>query len=312
LPFSVAPLSDKIKLKYIFRVKHTTAFVCLKCAKRVLHFAGKGVVKVILSRDNLEKIYVGKTKDVYAYADGQVVLYTKDETTGWWKDAEDGTKYFVEDPGGNQVGPAVEGMGAKNLNASDYYFKLFSQHGLENHYIQGDLDNNLMLVQKGSVIGSGLECIVRFFAMGSLLRRFPDQYKEGQPVQNFFETTLKDDEANDPVVSKEDLVKAGALTPEQYDEVQRLSFAAANVIREDLAEIGLTLVDIKFEMGLVDGKIMLIDEVSAGVMRVARGEAVSANILNEEELADILVDRATQQRIVQAMLNNSQTCDTCF
>lgn len=277
-----------------------------------MDFAGKGVVEMILSRDNLEKVYVGKTKDVYAYADGQVVLYTKDETTGWWKDAEDGTKFFVEDPGGNQVGPAVEGMGAKNLNASDYYFKLFSQNGLENHYIQGDLDNNLMLVHKGEVIGSGLECIVRFFAFGSLIRRFPDQYQEGQPVADFFETTLKDDEANDPVVSKADVVAAGSLTPEQYDEVQRLSFAAANLIREDLAEIGLTLVDIKFEMGIVNGQIMLIDEVSAGVMRVARGEVKAENILNEEELADLLVDRATQQRIVQAMLNNSQTGECCF
>ena len=267
---------------------------------------------MLLSRDALEKIYVGKTKDVYAYGDGQVVLYTKDETTGWWKEAEDGTKYFVEDPGGNQVGPAVEGMGAKNLNASDYYFKLFSFNGLENHYLQGDLDNNLMLVRKGTVIGSGLECIVRFFAFGSLLRRFPDQYKEGQPVTEFFETTLKDDAANDPVVSKEDLVAAGSLTAEQYDEVQRLSFAAANLIREDLAEIGLTLVDIKFEMGIVDGNIMLIDEVSAGVMRVARGEVEAGNILNEEELADILVERATQQRIVQAMLNNTQTGNCCF
>ena len=267
---------------------------------------------MLLSRDALEKIYVGKTKDVYAYGDGQVVLYTKDETTGWWKEAEDGTKYFVEDPGGNQVVPAVEGMGAKNLNASDYYFKLFSFNGLENHYLQGDLDNNLMLVRKGTVIGSGLECIVRFFAFGSLLRRFPDQYKEGQPVTEFFETTLKDDAANDPVVSKEDLVAAGSLTAEQYDEVQRLSFAAANLIREDLAEIGLTLVDIKFEMGIVDGNIMLIDEVSAGVMRVARGEVESGNILNEEELADILVERATQQRIVQAMLNNTQTGNCCF
>ncbi|MCL1949025.1 MAG: phosphoribosylaminoimidazolesuccinocarboxamide synthase [Turicibacter sp.] len=266
---------------------------------------------MILAKEQLKKIYVGKTKDVYEYDDAQVVLYTKDETTGWWKEAEDGKKYFVEDPGGNEVGPAVEGMGAKNLNASDYYFKLFASQGLANHYVQGDLDNNLMLVKKGEVIGKGLECIVRFFAFGSLLRRFPDAYLEGQAVCNFFETTLKDDEANDPVVSKEELVALGALTAEQYDEVQKLSFQAADVIREDLAEIGLTLVDIKFEMGIVDGEIMLIDEVSAGVMRVARGNVASENILNEEELADILVDRATQQRVLQAMLNFN-TGECCF
>jgi len=264
-----------------------------------------------LSTDGLERIYEGKTKDVYRYAGDEILLYTKDETTGWWKTDASGAKYFEEDPGGNEVGPAVDGMGQKNLIASEYYFKKFSQAGVPNHYVDCDVDENLMLVKAGEIFGEGFEAIIRFFAMGSLLRRFPDQYTEGQPMTDFFETTLKSDADNDPPITKEELVEQGILTAPQYDVIQRICRQAAELIGADLKEEDLTLVDIKFEIGLVDGEVVLIDEVSAGVMRVARGAVIAESILTEIELADILVRRAKNAKLVDSLLLGNMTGNCC-
>ena len=261
-----------------------------------------------LSKDDLNKIYEGKTKDVYHYHPGEILLYTKDETTGWWRTDDAGNRYFEEDPGGNEVGPAVAGMGQKNLIASEYYFKKFHEAGIPNHYIDCDIDENLMLVKSGVVFGDGLESIIRFYAMGSLLRRFPDTYKEGQPTVDFFETTLKSDADNDPPITKEELAEQGILTEAQYDQMKSVCRDAAEVIQADLKEEGLTLVDIKFEIGLVDEKIVLIDEVSAGVMRVAKDQVSAANILNEEQLAEVLVTRAKRAKIVETLLTKQDNC----
>ena len=261
-----------------------------------------------LSKDNLNKIYEGKTKDVYQYRDDEILLYTKDETTGWWKTDAAGNKYFEEDPGGNEVGPAVAGMGQKNLISSEYYFKKFIEADIPTHYIGCDIDENLMLVKAGQIFGQGFEAIIRFYAMGSLLRRFPGEYTEGQPMIDFFETTVKSDADNDPPITKEELDEQGILTESQYDQIKRVCRDAAEVTQADLIEEGLTLVDIKFEIGLIDGKIVLIDEVSAGVMRVAKGEISAANILNEEQLSKLLVTRAKRAKIIEAMLANQDNC----
>lgn len=261
-----------------------------------------------LSKDNFELAYVGKTKDVYRVNETDILLYTKDETTGWWKTNEAGNRYFEEDPGGNEVGPAIAGMGQKNLIASEYYFGKFSNAGIPTHYLGCDANENLMLVRAGTVLGAGLECIIRFYAMGSLLRRFPDQYTEGQPVVDFFETTLKSDADNDPPISKEELVAQNIVTSDQYDDIKKICRNAADVIQSDLAEEDLKLVDIKFELGIVDDAVVLIDEVSAGVMRVARGEVKGANILKEEELSEILLTRAKRAKLVGMLLGNKDSC----
>ena len=263
-----------------------------------------------LSKNNLSKIYEGKTKAVYQYGDDEILLYTKDETTGWWKVNESKERYFEEDPGGNEVGPAIAGMGQKNLIASEYYFKKFMAAGIPTHYIDCDIDENLMLVKAGKIFGQGFEAIIRFYAMGSLLRRFPNKYTHGQSIAFFFETTLKSDAEDDPVITKEELAMQGILTESQYDQVKRICREAAEIVQVDLKEEGLTLVDIKFEVGWVDDEIVLIDEISAGVMRVAKGCVSATNILNEAQLAEILVTRAKRAKIIEAMLVNQDSC--CF
>lgn len=244
-----------------------------------------------LNKENLDLIYVGKTKDVYAYDGDSVVLHSKDSVTGWKIQNPDGTFTVVEDPGANEVIGEVAGIGLKNLISSIYYFELFKEAGLITHYQGADLAEKNMLVRKAGTVGHGLECIVRFKAMGSILRTYPDYVKEGQVLTDFFEVTTKHDGAGDPRISKEFLTNPDfgpVMTAEDYEEMKAMSLKAATLIKDDLARFAMDLIDIKFEIGLVDGKIVLIDEVSAGIMRVFK----DGKQMTEEELADAFVEIA--------------------
>ena len=251
---------------------------------------------MILKTDGLERVYEGKTKDVYAHSGGYVLLHSKDTVTGWVITNADGSTSVVEDPGANAVIGHVEGLGLKNIMSSAYYFGLFEKAGIRTHYVASDFDNATMLVRKAVQLGHGLECIVRFFAMGSILKVYPKYLRAGQELHDFFEVTTKDDAAGDPRISKEMLGNPDFGTPMsggQYEECRLLCLKAANLVREDLSESGLTLADLKFEIGVTDGGIAIIDEVSAGMMRVFNGDISDDGAkLSEEQLADILAAKA--------------------
>ena len=241
-----------------------------------------------LTKENLELLYSGKTKDVYKYDENTVLLHSKDCVTGWKVQNPDGSVSIVEDPGANEVVGEIAGLGAKNLISSVYYFQKLTEAGIPNHFIKADVDEKTMLVKKAKTVGAGLECIVRFKAMGSIIRTYPDYIKKGQILNDFFEMTTKNDAAGDPRISKEFLINPDfgpIMTEAQYEETKAMSLAAAKVIRDDLAQHGYELIDIKFEIGFVDDKIVLIDEVSAGIMRVFHNNEP----LSEEELADLFV-----------------------
>ena len=89
----------------------------------------------------------------------------------------------------------------------------------------------------------------------------------------FVEVTLKDDQRNDPPISKDALAMLGILTKEEYKELKEKTKEIAGIIKEDLAKKGLTLYDIKLEFGRHNGEVILIDELSGGNMRVFDGDS---------------------------------------
>ena len=50
-----------------------------------------------------------------------------------------------------------------------------------------------------------------------------------------------------------------------------LTKEVSTIVRDVLNDRGLTLFDIKLEFGRIDGRIVLIDEISGGNMRVYKG-----------------------------------------
>ena len=84
----------------------------------------------------------------------------------------------------------------------------------------------------------------------------------------FVEFTLKDDDREDPPITKDALSMLGIMKEEEYEEVVKQTKKIANVVKDELAKKGLSLYDIKFEFGrLKDGRLVLIDEISGGNMR---------------------------------------------
>lgn len=213
----------------------------------------------------MELIYTGKTKNVYRNDAGQTVLEFKDDVTG-----EDG-KF---DPGANQVGLSIEGVGQKNLGMSAYFFEKLNTEGILTHYISSDLDGNFMTVRDAQIFGKGLEVITRYRAVGSFYRRFGDYIEEGAPLDTYMEVTLKDDERGDPFISQDALDQLGILSKEDYETLESLNAQIADFIQAELATKGLELYDLKLEFGLEQetGQIMLIDEISGGNMRVFKGD----------------------------------------
>lgn len=207
----------------------------------------------------MEVTYRGKTKNLFQ-EDGKFFMQFKDDMTG-----TDG----VFDTGGNQVAGSVAGAGHECIKVSKYFFERLKEEGIKTHYINADLEKNVMEVKKASVFGKGIEVITRFVAVGSFIRRYGSYIKEGKPLNNYTEITLKDDDRDDPLIIEDALVQLGILKEGEYDKICQMNIKISNIIKDILKEKGLDLYDIKLEYGRLAGsdEIVLIDEVSGGNMR---------------------------------------------
>ena len=187
----------------------------------------------------MEKIYQGKTKDVYKLENGNVLLKFKDDCTG-----KDG----VFDPGENSVGLQIEGIGKANLETSIKFFEILKEAGVKTH---------------------GLEVICRLKATGSFIRRYGEYIEDGTPIEGgYVETTFKNDALGDPLVTKDGLVVLGIMTAEMYDSMKAQTLQITKIVAAELAKLGLDLYDIKFEFGYNKDEVILIDEIASGNMRV--------------------------------------------
>ena len=207
-------------------------------------------------------IYSGKTKEVHEIDKDHVLLKFKDDMTG-----KDG----VFDPGENQIGLTVEGMGRTNLRVTERLYKVLQGHGIKTHMVSANLDKGEMVALRCQPFGHGLEVIYRNFATGSFIRRYGAYIKEMTPLHDYVEMTLKDDKRQDPLITKEGLIALNILTSEEYETLAAQTIKIARILTEFIQSKGMELIDIKFEFGkMLDGEIILMDEISSGSMRVYR------------------------------------------
>ena len=208
----------------------------------------------------MNKVYSGKTKDVFSLDNGNYLLKFKDDCTG-----KDG----VFDPGENSVGLKIDGVGDVNLRMSIYFFEKINAAGIRTHYVNANLADTTMEVLPAKVFGHGLEVICRYKAVGSFFRRYGEYIEEGADLPAYVETTFKDDAKGDPLVTKDALVALNVMSERQYDDIKEMTQKITKIVADDLAEKALVLYDIKFEYGYdADGNVMLIDEIASGNMRV--------------------------------------------
>ncbi len=227
----------------------------------------------------MKRIYSGKTKDVYALADGNYLLQFKDDVTG---------ANGVFDPGANKVGLAIEGAGKAGLQLSKKFFEKLHEEGIPTHYIDANIEEATMTVKPADAFGNGVEVICRYRAVGSFLRRYGMYAKEGQPLDAFIEFTLKDDQREDPPITEDALSMLGILSLDECMKIKDLTKKICQIIKDELAAKGIALYDIKLEFGRVggEGQIVLIDEISGGNMRAYKQD----RRLEPLELASLILD----------------------
>lgn len=226
----------------------------------------------------MEKIYQGKTKDVFSLENGNYLLKFKDDVTG-----ENG----VFDPGANTVGLSIDGIGKENLKTSVYFFEILNASNIKTHYVSADIDNATMEVLPAKPFGKGLEVICRYRATGSFMRRYAKYINEGDKLDGYVEMTLKDDALGDPLVTCEGLEALNIMTKEQFEKIKQMTQQIGGIIKDTLAKKSLELYDIKFEFGVSNGEVVLIDEIASGNMRVYKG----TEILDPMDLTKLILEK---------------------
>ena len=162
----------------------------------------------------------------------------------------------------------VPGKGAVLNGLSAYWFEQ-TRDIVPNHMLEM-IDPLAMLVRDARPIR--LEMVVRGYLTGSMWRGYekgkrvfsgakvPDGLRKGDRLpQPLLTPTTK--EESDREITPEEIVKGGWAKRSVYQEMQRISLKLFKRGTDLLRERGLLLVDTKYEFGLIDGKLVLIDEI---------------------------------------------------
>lgn len=188
-------------------------------------------------------LYTGKAKSVFATddADHVVIVYRNDTS------AFDGKR--IEQ---------LDRKGAVNNQFNAFIMDKLSAAGIATHQVKL-LSPTESLVKRLHMIP--VECVVRNYAAGSLVRRLG--VEEGLALNPpTFELFLKNDALGDPMINEAHAVSFGWATLEQLTEMKRLSLQINDILTALFLAGDMLLVDFKLEFGVFKGQIVLGDEFS--------------------------------------------------
>jgi len=119
-----------------------------------------------------------------------------------------------------------------------------------------------------------VEMVIRGYLTGHAWREYRDGKRilcgvpmpEGMKEHDRFPEpiitpTTKADEGHDEDISREDILSSGLVPEEEYIQLEAYTRMLFQRGTEIAAGMGLILVDTKYEFGMKEGKIMLIDEI---------------------------------------------------
>ena len=191
-----------------------------------------------------ELIYEGKAKKVFSHDDtDKVIIEFKDDATAF-----------------NALKKAkFEGKGKLNCLISARIFELLIKNNIPTHFLE--LKNeNTMIAQKIKVIP--LEIVLRNTAYGSLCKQ--TTIKSGTILPKpLIDIYLKNDELNDPLITKDRIELMNILSSEDLDLIIDLTLKINVILKSFFKNIQLQLVDFKLEFGYdFKNNILLGDEIS--------------------------------------------------
>jgi len=216
------------------------------------------------------EIIKGKVKTVFTTSEpDKVLIQYEDKVT-----AGNGEKELL-----------IEDKGKVCCEISKILFEKVKQRGIPNHYLD-TFPVSIMSCKKVEIIP--LEVVVRNVAAGSIVRQ--TTIEKGSefkwPLVEYF---LKDDSKNDPLLTQDRIIQMG-YNMEDVGEMEIMAREVNLLIQNIFDEIGLTLVDIKFEFGYdVNKKLLLADELSPDGMRIWKdGKSFDKDLFRNDE-GDLMV-----------------------
>ena len=202
-----------------------------------------------------KKLYEGKAKIIYETNDKSLVIqHFKDDATAF-----------------NALKKAnIEGKGVLNNRISEYLLSSLGQCGIQTHLIKR-LNMREQLIKQVQIIP--IEFVVRNIATGSLTKRLG--ISEGTVLEKpLLEYYLKNDELEDPLVSKEHIYSFEWAHEKEIKTIDKMSLRINDILQGMFRSVGIKLVDFKLEYGRIWNKdkeineIILADEISPDTCRL--------------------------------------------
>ena len=201
-----------------------------------------------------KSLYHGKVRDVYNIGDDLLVMVATDRISAFDVILPKGIPF---------KGQVLNQIASTFLDAT------------------ADIVPNWKLATPDPMVTVGLKCegfrvemIIRGYLTGSAWRDYkngcrslcgvalPDGMRENEKFPTPIITpTTKADEGHDENISKEEIIAQGIVSAEDYEQLEKYTYALFERGSQMAAEKGLILVDTKYEFGKRDGKIYLIDEI---------------------------------------------------
>lgn len=201
-----------------------------------------------------QSVYHGKVRDVYFLEGDLVAMIATDRISAFDVVLPAGIPY---------KGQVLNQIAAKQLDAT------------------ADIVPNWKIATPDPMVTIGHKCepfkvemVIRGYITGSAWRAYQkgarsicgiplaEGLRENQRFEHPIITpTTKADEGHDENISREEIISSGLVSEEDYTLLEQYTqdlFARGSKIAE---EMGLILVDTKYEFGKKDGKIYLIDEI---------------------------------------------------
>ncbi|MCH5240066.1 MAG: phosphoribosylaminoimidazolesuccinocarboxamide synthase [Muribaculaceae bacterium] len=199
-------------------------------------------------------VYHGKVRDVYTIQDDLMVMVATDRISAFDVILPEGIPY---------KGQVLNQIAAYFLDASA---------DIVPNWKMGVPDPMATIGLKAD--GVPVEMIIRGYLTGSAWReykagareicgvRLPDGMRENEkfPVPIITPTT-KAAEGHDENISREEIIRQGLVSEDHYRVMEEYTRKLFDLGTKMAREKGLLLVDTKYEFGIRDGKVILIDEI---------------------------------------------------
>lgn len=199
-------------------------------------------------------VYKGKVRDVYTINNKHLVMIASDRISAFDVILPEGIPY---------KGQVLNQIAAKFLKATE------------------NVVPNWLITSPDPVVSIGKMCtpfkvemVIRGYLAGHAARTYnsglrtlcgvtlPEGLKENDKLpEPIITPTTKASEGHDEDISREEILKQGIVSEEHYVQLEKYTRALFQRGTEMAAKQGLILVDTKYEFGLYDGKVCLMDEI---------------------------------------------------